>query len=77
MLQLILILGGVVALLLLVAGVIVSVGEERSLVEERLGRYLESEVESASTGGRSSPLTDWINTQTERFFVGGRGSPKS
>ncbi len=70
MLQLILILGGLLAFLLLVAGIIVSVGEERSLVEERLGRYLESEMESSGAGMRGSPLTDWINAQSERFAWG-------
>jgi tight adherence protein B len=70
-LQLILILGGLLALLLLVAGVIVSVGEERSLVEERLGRYLESEVSDGSGPGlRGMALTEWINAQTERFAWG-------
>lgn len=70
MLPLVLILGGLLAFLLLVAGVIVSVGEERSLVEERLGRYLESEMESSGGGMRGSPITDWLNTQTERFAWG-------
>ncbi len=70
-LQLVLILGGLMAFLLLVAGVIVSVGEERSLVEERLGRYLESEAtEGSGQGLRGSLLTDWLNSQTERFTWG-------
>lgn len=70
MLPLVLIIGGVLAFLLLVIGVFVSVSEERSLVEERLGRYLESEMEKAGAGSRGAPLTDWINAQTERFAWG-------
>jgi tight adherence protein B len=70
-LQIILITGGVLALLLLLAGVVVSIGEERSLVEQRLGRYLENElVDTSGQGLRGTALTDWLNTQTERFTWG-------
>ncbi len=69
-LQLVLILGGLLAFLLLIVGVIISIGDERSLVEQRLGRYLESEVAEEGRGKGSSPLTDWLNNQTERFAWG-------
>ncbi len=39
----ILIGGGVILLILLIVGVVVSITSERSLVEERLGRYLDEE----------------------------------
>ena len=43
-LQTLLIVGGIFAFVLLIVGIIASVREERSLVEERLGRYLEAET---------------------------------
>ena len=51
----ILIIGGVIVLILLIVGVIVSVTSDRSLVEERLGRYLEDDRQQAVEGesGRS------------------------
>ncbi len=39
----ILIIGGVLVLVLLIVGVIVSANSERSLVEQRLGQYLEDD----------------------------------
>jgi tight adherence protein B len=46
----ILIIGGVVILILLIIGVIVSITSERSLVEERLGRYLEDDRPQVAEG---------------------------
>ncbi len=70
----ILIIGGVLALLLLVVGLIVSSRDERSLVEERLG-YLEEEG-IPTTSERATPMTDWLNSQAGRF-TWGQGLSKS
>ena len=71
MLQVLLITGGAMAFILLAIGIIVSMREERSLVEERLGRFLDAEVVERPEGGkRGAPLTDWLNTQTERYTWG-------
>ena len=76
MLTIILWVGGILALLMLGIGVYVTVTSERSLVEERLGNYLdEPEPESldlleAEEG--STPLTDWINILVERSSFGDR-----
>ena len=70
----ILIIGGVLALLLLVVGLIVSSRDERSLVEERLG-YLEEEGIPTTTE-RATPMTDWLNSQAGRF-TWGQGLSKS
>jgi tight adherence protein B len=68
----ILIGGGGLAGLLLVVGIVVSVTSERSLVEERLGRYLEEEVVAESgKGEKSSPLGDWLNVRLEKSDYGG------
>jgi tight adherence protein B len=62
----ILIIGGVFAGLLLIIGIVVSIGSERSLVEERLGQYAEDEFADQLAGGDdSSALADWVNVQVE------------
>jgi len=67
----ILLIGGGVVLLLLIVGVIVSIASERSLVEERLGRFLEEENREPTEGGRSV-LTDWVNRRVARSSMGDR-----
>jgi len=66
--MLILIFGGVVAIVLLIVGVIVTSRSERSLVDERLSQYVDEDyLEGVKTKGEiSSPLTDWLNVQVER-----------
>jgi tight adherence protein B len=63
----ILLFGGGAVVVLLVMGVVVTARSERSLVEERLGRYLEDEVEIATlkSGERASPLGEWLNRRME------------
>ena len=68
----ILIIGGVLAVLLLIVGIIVSIGSERSLVEERLGQYTEDEFadQFGADGEDTSALTDWVNVRVERSSWG-------
>ncbi len=69
----ILIGGGVLILVLLIIGVIVSVTSERSLVEERLGRFLEEEKPEA--GGETatrSLFTEWLNRRVAGTTMGDR-----
>lgn len=69
---LILAVGGGLAFLLLLVGVVITATSERSLVEERLGRYLEDDVQvKAASGEKSSPVGDWLNTRLERSDWGG------
>jgi hypothetical protein len=56
-----LIVGGVIVLGLFAVGIIVSVNSERSLVERRLGQYLEEEKSEAERKADRSVLTDWVN----------------
>jgi tight adherence protein B len=72
---LIIFVGGVFAVLLLVVGVVVTVRSERSLVEERLGRYIEDESQLAAApldNERSSPLGNWLNNFIEGSNWGDR-----
>jgi tight adherence protein B len=68
-----LIIGGVIILVLLIIGVIVTVTSERSLVEERLGRYLEDDKsqEGDRDGGRSI-ATEWLNRRVASSSMGDR-----
>lgn len=72
-----LLIGGGIILLLLIIGVIVSVTSERSLVEERLGRYLDNEKpqeadrDRAATGGIA---TEWLNRRVASSSLGDRVS---
>src|SRR5215208_8323254 len=63
---------GVVVLVLLIIGVIVSITSERSLVEERLGRFLEDERPEPETEGGSSIITEWLNRRVARSSGGDR-----
>lgn len=65
--QLILIIGGGLGLLLLVVGLGITLFGERSVVEERLGRYTEggqivvARPDAADTGPRTTIITDFFN----------------
>ncbi len=65
----ILILGGVIALLLLIVGIAVSLTSERSMVEERLGKYVEEQrdedARQAKREGLAYPVTEWLNRRVE------------
>ena len=61
--------GGVISAILLIVGIIVSINSQKSLVEERIGRYIDNEPE-IPTGARQSPLTDWMNRKMERSSMG-------
>jgi tight adherence protein B len=66
-----LLVGGGMAFLLLIIGIVVSISSERTMVEERLGRYVDEEVVGAGQGGpAATPLTDWINRRVQRSSMG-------
>lgn len=70
-----LIIGGVIILVLLIIGVIVSVTSERSLVEERLGRYLDDEKpDNAEKGDGRNIATEWLNRRVAGSSMGDRVS---
>lgn len=65
----ILIIGGVIAGILIVLGLIVSVRDERSLVDERL-EYLEDVRYEEDE--RTTSFSDWLNQQAGRYTWGQR-----
>jgi tight adherence protein B len=70
----ILIGGGVILLILLIIGAVVSVASERSLVEERLGRYLEDETrDEVDRQDRGRGIaTEWLNRRVASSSMGDR-----
>jgi tight adherence protein B len=65
----ILIIGGMIAGVLLIIGLVISARDERSLVDERL-EYLE---DVRGTGGeKATPVADWLNQQAGRYTWGQR-----
>src|SRR5688500_17090837 len=64
--------GGVFLLILLIIGAIVAVSSERSLVEERLGRYLEEERPEGEQASGWSVVTDWLNRRVASSSMGDR-----
>jgi tight adherence protein B len=66
-------LGLAVALSLVAIGIIVTASGERSLVQERLERYTEAELEEqAAIRESGSALSDWVNNQVESTSIGDR-----
>jgi tight adherence protein B len=64
-------MGGGLALLLLVVGIAITVTSERSLVEERLGRYIEEEeVAKQGKPEKTAAVKDWFNVQVEKSSWG-------
>ena len=61
----IIVIGSIAVAILLIVGIIITSSSERSLVEERLGRYLEDEeaekAERAKSGERSGAISERVN----------------
>lgn len=67
-----LLIGGGIILLLLIIGVIVSISSERSLVEERLGRFLEDDKREPEREADGSAITEWLNRKVAKSSRGDR-----
>ena len=69
----VLLIGGTLALLLLIVGVVTTATSEQSFVEQRLGRYLEGDKsKKTEKKDKESPVGDWINVRLERSSWGDR-----
>jgi tight adherence protein B len=67
-----LLLGGVFVLFLLIIGAIVAITSERSLVEERLGRFLEDDRPQPEQDAGGSIITEWLNRRVAKSSMGDR-----
>lgn len=68
---LVLIAGAALAIIMLIVGLVVSLSSDRTMVEERLGRYVEKErpVEKGEKLDRSQ-VTDWLNRRVSGSSFG-------
>jgi len=64
--------GGIFILFILIIGVIVSITSERSLVEERLGRFLEDDKPAPDQDAGGSIITEWLNRRVAKSSMGDR-----
>ncbi len=74
MLTWIIIIGGVLVIVLLVIGLIVSASSERNLVEQRLGQFLEEGKPVPDKEAQRSVLTEWVSSRVEKTSFGDRVS---
>ena len=71
MTNLLLIGGGILAMILLVIGIIVSTSGDTTLVDDRINKYLEAEDENKGEGKENKGvLTDWVNKRVEKSSYG-------
>lgn len=68
----ILLVGGGIVLVLLIIGVIITSRSDRTMVEERLGKYLEEEKAKGPKSASSTVLTEWVNKRVEKSSIGER-----
>ncbi|MBL8061506.1 MAG: type II secretion system F family protein [Anaerolineales bacterium] len=66
----IIIIGGIVLIILLTIGVIVSSNSERALVEERLSQYLDDEQQNVDREAQKYVLTNWVSNRVEKTSYG-------
>src|SRR4030095_3270590 len=67
-----LLIGGVFVLFLLIIGAVVAITSERSLVEERLGRFLEDDRPQPEKDSGGSIITEWLNRRVAKSSMGDR-----
>jgi tight adherence protein B len=69
---LILIIGGSLAVILLLVGIVTSITTEKAMVEERFGRYVDDQAvaEQAPQGPNTSVVSEWFNQRVQGSSVG-------
>mgnify|MGYP000911016396 CR=1 FL=1 len=67
---LILSVGGGMALILLIVGIVISIRSDQASVEERMGRYLDPAEQERLEAVKRTPLTDWLNKRVEKSSYG-------
>jgi tight adherence protein B len=67
-----LLIGTILILVLIVIGVVISSNSERTLLEDRLGRFLEPETTSGKKEETTTALTEWVNKRVESSTFGER-----
>ena len=68
----VLMVGGGLAIVLFIVGIVVSSSGERTLVDDRLNKYLEEEQNNEVDKDSKGALTDWVNKRVEKSTFGER-----
>ena len=68
----VLMIGGGLAVVLFIVGIVVSSSGERTLVDDRLNKYLEKEQNNEVDKESKGALTDWVNKRVEKSSLGDR-----
>jgi tight adherence protein B len=68
----VLIVGGVLAVVLFIVGIVDSSSGERTLVDDRLNKYLEDDQNNDVDKESKGALTDWVNKRVEKSSIGDR-----
>jgi tight adherence protein B len=68
----VLMIGGGLAVVLFVVGIVVSSSGERTLVDDRLNKYLEDDQNNDVDTESKGALTDWVNKRVEKSSFGDR-----
>jgi tight adherence protein B len=70
--EIVLMVGGGLAVVLLIVGIVVSTSSERTLVDDRINKYLEEEQKDEIDKDSKGALTDWVNKRVEKSTIGER-----
>ena len=65
-------IGGGLAVILLIVGILVSARSERTGVDERIGRYVSKEERQEIRKAATTPLTDWITRRVDKSTYGSK-----
>ena len=68
--NIVLIVGGVIAVVLLIVGIIISSSGEKALVDDRINKYLEEDQKKEGDKESKGALTDWVNRRVEKSSIG-------
>lgn len=71
----ILVVGGVIAIVLLVIGIVITIRDEQSVLDDRFSHYVEEEFEDAvalAEEQKTSAITEWLDNQLEKSKFGDR-----
>ena len=67
---LIIVVGGLILIVLLIIAAIVTASSERTLVEQRLGQYLDEGKASADRQAQNTAITEWVSKRVEKTSFG-------
>jgi len=70
--EIVLMVGGGLALVFLIVGIVISSSGERTLVDDRINKYLEEDQKNEVDKDSKGALTDWVNKRVEKSTLGER-----